>query len=238
MRILIVSDLHANLEALRRLPSVWDELWVLGDLVNYGPNPCEVIEFVRAHAALVVSGNHDHAVAWDEDPRCSHRFRRMAEETGRYTKSVITEDQRAFLRGLPRTAARECAGVRFLACHAAPRDPLYEYRAPESPLWEEESSESTDVLLVGHTHLPFCRCAGRIVVLNPGSVGQPKHGRAQASYALWDDGEFRLESVDYPVEETVAKISALPLSPEARTDLISVLRSGSALVRFSHTVSS
>jgi len=231
MRILIVSDLHANLEAVRGLPVRWDQLWVLGDLVNYGPNPCEVIEFVQAHAALVISGNHDYSAAWDQDPRCSPRFRRMAEETGRYTRSVITEDQRRFLRGLPQTATRHCAGVRFFACHAVPRDPLFEYRTPESPLWaEDRPPASTDILLVGHTHLPFCRRADGNIVLNPGSTGQPKHGRARACCAVWEDGEFRLESLEYPVEETVVKIAALPLSAEVREDLISVLRSGSAAV--------
>lgn len=229
MRLLIVSDLHGNLEAVRSLAEGYDELWVLGDLVNYGPNPCEVIEFVRANASLVVRGNHDHAAGYDEDPKCSPRFRRMAEETGRFTKSVINASQREFLRSLPLTAERQVAGVRFLACHAAPENPLYEYRAPDSPLWDSElSSGRADVLLVGHTHLPFCRRAGNCIVVNPGSVGQPKHGTRRACYAIWDDGELRLESAEYPVEETVAKLRALPISPEARLELISVLGAGSA----------
>ena len=108
-----MSDLHANLEAVRRLPESYDELWVLGDLVNYGPNPCEVIEFAKAHASLIVRGNHDHSAGYGKDPKCSERFRRMAEETGRYTGAVITKDQRNFLRSLPLTAERTIQGVRF-----------------------------------------------------------------------------------------------------------------------------
>ena len=65
MRIAIVSDIHGNWEALRSLPADYDELWVLGDLVNYGPDPSAVIEFVRAHAAVVVQGNYG---ATDQDP--------------------------------------------------------------------------------------------------------------------------------------------------------------------------
>jgi predicted phosphodiesterase len=61
MRIVIISDIHANLEALTSLPGGFDALWVLGDLVNYGPNPAEVVEFVRSTASLVVRGNHGHA---------------------------------------------------------------------------------------------------------------------------------------------------------------------------------
>ena len=79
MRVLIVSDLHANLEAVSALPSAYDQLWVLGDLVNYGPDPATVIRFVRDRAAIVVRGNHDHSIGFDEDPQCSQRFRAMAE---------------------------------------------------------------------------------------------------------------------------------------------------------------
>jgi protein phosphatase len=228
VRILIVSDLHANLEAVRGLPESYDELWVLGDLVNYGPNPCEVIEFVKVHASLVVRGNHDHSAGYDKDPKCSQRFRCMAEETGRYTRAVITKDQRDFLRSLPLTAERTVEGVRFSLCHAAPADPLYEYRAPNSPLWDAELARaSADVLLVGHTHLPFRRQLGRRMVANPGSAGQPKHGAPRACYAIWDNGELRLESAEYAVEETVGKIRTLPVSPEVEADLIAVLEAGS-----------
>ncbi len=225
MRILIASDFHANLEAVRALPESHDERWVLGDLVNYGPNPCEVIEFVRTHASLAVRGNHDHAAGYNWDPKCSERFRCRAEETGRYTRAVIAKDQREFLRSLPLTAERWVGGVRFSLCHAAPPDPLYEYRAPDSPLWDAEIERaSADVLLVGHTHLPFCRRLGSRMAVNPGSVGQPKHGFARVCYALWEDGQVRLEAVEYPVEETVGKIRALPVSPEVRDELIAVLR--------------
>lgn len=71
MRIAIVSDIHGNFDALAALPREYDQLWVLGDLVNYGPEPKAVIDFVREHASIVLRGNHDHAVGRHEDPRCS-----------------------------------------------------------------------------------------------------------------------------------------------------------------------
>ena len=186
-----------------------------------------MIEFVRTHASLIVRGNHDHSAGYDQAPQCSERFRRMAEETGRYTGAAITNKQRDFLRGLPLAAERSVGGIRFSLCHAAPPDPLYEYRFPDSPLWDAElACASADVLLVGHTHLPFCRRLGSRMVANPGSVGQPKHGAARACYVLWEDGELRHESAEYPVEDTVGKIAALPLSPEVQADLIRVLRTG------------
>ncbi len=228
MRILIVSDLHANLEAVRSLPQDYDELWVLGDLVNYGPDPREVIEVVRGHASLVGRGNHDHAAGYDQDPRCSPRFRQMAEETSRYTNAVLSPDEREYLCGLPPVAVREVEGIRLLLCHAAPPDPLYEYRSAESPLWDAELERaSADVLLVGHTHRPFHRRLASRMVVNPGSLGQPKHGASRVCYAIWEDGDVRLESREYPFEETVAKIRDLPVSEAVRNDLIQVLRTGS-----------
>ncbi len=77
MKIVIASDMHGDLEALTALPE-FDELWVLGDLVNYGPNPSEVVDFVRANASVAIRGNHDHTIGFDADPRCSPAFREMA----------------------------------------------------------------------------------------------------------------------------------------------------------------
>ncbi len=214
------------------MPDDYDELWAPGVLVNYGPNPAAVVEFVRSNASLVIRGNHDHAVGYDADAQCSARFRRMAGETGRFTTAVLSEDHRQYLRSLPLTAEREVAGVRFLLCHATPENPLYEYRAPDSALWETEVSRiAAGVLLVGHTHLPFARRFGTRLVANPGSVGQPKHGKPRACYAIWEDGDLRLESCDYKLAETLAKVRALPVSPEVRAGLESVLRMGSVSAR-------
>ena len=227
MRVLIVSDLHANLEAVEALPSDFDQLWVLGDLVNYGPNPGEVMEFVRARAALVVRGNHDHAAGFGEDPRCSARFRAMAEETGWHTQSVLSEEQRGYLRGLPLTATVTADGHEVLLCHAAPSDPLYEYRREVSPLWLADAvAPAITVQLAGHTHVPFQRLLGTRRIVNPGSVGQPKHGRPEACYAVWRDGTITLGSAPYDFERTIEKLQGLPLSREVFGDLTYVLRNG------------
>src|SRR5467141_1203249 len=101
MRILIISDLHANAEALLALPQDYDELWVLGDLVNYGPNPVETIDFVRSRASMIVRGNHDHSVGFGVDCGCSPRFRTMAEATRCYTASLLSDADKQFLRDLP-----------------------------------------------------------------------------------------------------------------------------------------
>jgi putative phosphoesterase len=228
VKVLIISDLHGNLEAIRALPSDFGQLWVLGDLVNYGPNPAEVIDFVREKAAMVVRGNHDHSVGFDEDPRCSQRFRAMAEETRRYTDSVLNDEHRRYLRNLPLKATVAAEGVRFLMCHAVPSDPLFEYRREESPLWlADEVGSAINIELVGHTHIPFRRFLETRSVVNPGSVGQPKHGRAEACYAIWEDGKLSLGSAAYDVEQTVEKLRRLSLSAAVFEDLAFVLRNGS-----------
>jgi len=225
LKILILSDLHANLEAFRAIKEQCDELWVLGDLVDYGPEPGPVIELVRARASVVVRGNHDHAVGFDADPQCSPAFRQMAEQTRRHCLTVLTEAEKRYLRELPLTAVREVAGVRFHLSHALPSDPLYPYCGPNSERWGEEAARvEADILLTGHTHLPFVRQIGERLIVNPGSVGQPKHGRAEACYAVWEDGRIELRSTAYDVEATVAKVAAMPLEEAVREQLVWVLR--------------
>ena len=228
MRICIISDLHANLEALQALPENYDQLWVLGDLVNYGPDPAAIIEFVRSRASLVIRGNHDHAVGFAADCGCSPRFLRMAEATRDYTIATLSERDKRYLRELPTSARRQVAGTTFFLCHATPANLLYEYRAPDSPLWdrEEEASRGADVILAGHTHLQFSHRRGATSVVNPGSLGQSKMGNPLARYALWEDGLFELKACEYAVETTAMKIGTLPIAEELKHDLVAVLRAG------------
>jgi putative phosphoesterase len=214
MRIVIISDLHANADALAALDERYDELWVLGDLVNYGPDPEAVIHEVRRRATMVVSGNHDYAVGHASDPRCSPPFRAMADATQRYTMTRLSEEDKAYLRSLPLTATCVRDGRRVYLCHATPSDPLFAYCPPDSPQWADEVARvDADVVLVGHTHLPFIKTVGRRQVANPGSLGQPKHGGPHASYAVWEDGEITLRTVPYPLERTIEKLKQLPLAP-------------------------
>ena len=157
MKLLIVSDIHANLEALQAvLGESHDELWVLGDLVNYGPNPSEVVELVRRRASMVIQGNHEYAIGNSADPRCSRPFREVARAVQDYTESVLNAEQKEFLRNLPRTAVRTIDGCRFFLCHATPTDPLFKYCPAEPAWWAPEIARvEADIVLTGHTHLPF-----------------------------------------------------------------------------------
>jgi putative phosphoesterase len=231
MKAVIISDIHGNLEALRSLPETFDELWVLGDLVNYGPEPGGVVDFIQTNADVVVRGNHDHAVGFDEDPRCSRPFREMADVMKEYTRSVLSDAQKQFLRDLPSTKSLDVEGVRVVFCHAVPSDPLFAYCLPDADRWQAELEQAgADVLLVGHTHIPFVREFGTQMVVNPGSLGQPKTGTPAARYAVWDTTQGRrgieLRSFDYDFERTISKINALPIRSDVRASLAHVLRHG------------
>ncbi|WP_414471784.1 metallophosphoesterase family protein [Microvirga sp. M2] len=227
VKLVIVSDIHGNYDALQALPEDYDELWVLGDLVNYGPQPAEVIATVVARASLVVQGNHDHAVAHDDDSAWSPRYRAMAEATRRYTSSMLSDAQKAFLRGLPEQVQIERDGTTFHLLHGTPADPLRGRWPTDEAEWEAELAGVTaDVLLCGHSHVPVLRRLGGKTLLNPGSLGQPRMGGACASYAVWQDGAFELKTFHYPVQETVRKLRELPLPAKIASELMEILHTG------------
>lgn len=227
MKIAIVSDIHGNFDALSALPEEYDELWVLGDLVNYGPQPREVVEFVMEKADIVIRGNHDQCLGYGDDPRCSARFRAMAEATRRFSEAALTSTHKKYLRSLPERLELKRTRTRFFLCHATPSDPLYEYRLPESDQWIDDCAElRSDVILVGHTHIPFVRCLSRQTLVNPGSLGQPKTGKPDACYAVWENGEVSLRTYAYPLKRTAEKIRSMGIGQDVQQTLITVLESG------------
>ena len=233
MKAVIISDIHGNYDALRSLPESYDELWVLGDLVNYGPEPYPVVDYVRNRAKFVVRGNHDHAVGFGTDPRCTPRYAAMAAATQEFTESELCVAQKRFLHDLPCTTHFMRGNQWIYLCHAIPSNPLYGYCPPESEQWPKEVRDLTeaDVILVGHTHIPFTRQIGDKLVVNPGSLGQPKTGTPEARYAVWEDGRIELKRYEYPVEETIRELEALHLDKEVQGELISALTTGAVADR-------
>jgi putative phosphoesterase len=228
MKIVIISDIHSNLSALEALPEHdYDQLWCIGDLVDYGPKPHEVVRWIEDRATVTVRGNHDHAVGFNAEPRCSAPFKRLADETRRFTENVCTPEDVEFLRNLPVQRKLTVNSTAFYLVHATPTDPLFGYCPENSERWQTEIGwTNADVLVVGHTHTPFIRKIGKTTIVNPGSVGQPKTGRSLACYALWEDGEIFLKEYSYPLIDTIQQIRKMPISPDDQDTLIAVLGTG------------
>lgn len=227
MKIVMVADIHGNFDALKALPESYNELWVLGDLVNYGPQPKEVVDFVRKNAAVTVRGNHDQCIGFGDDPRCSARFREMADATRVFSSAALSFEQKVYLTSLPLQSIVIRAQTRFFLCHATPSDPLYTYRAADSNDWVDDCQNlAAEVIAVGHTHIPFVRSFNGQVLVNPGSVGQPKTGDPNACYAVWEDGRLSLRTYHYPIDQTIAKIRAMPVAKSIQEDLVWVLQHG------------
>lgn len=195
MRIAAFSDVHGNKHALdavladcrRQAP---DRTICLGDLAGYGAFPNEVIETIRSDEIPTLLGNYDDGVAFDRD-ECGCAYVTPEEiargdRSLRWTQSVVTPENKAWLREQPRELRLEAAGRRMLCVHGSPRrinEYLYEGR-PERSLLRMLSGEEADIVLCGHTHLPYQRRVGDIDLINVGSAGKPKDGDPRAAYAV------------------------------------------------------
>jgi len=233
VKIAIISDIHANLASLEAFPEKdYDQLWCLGDLIDYGPKPREVIRQIRKRAAITVRGNHDHAVGFNVDPQCSLPFKKLAAETREFTQRICTPDEMDYLRNRPIQQEISIDRTSFYLVHAMPTNPLSGYCLKDSEQWEKELDwVRADVLVVGHTHTPFIRRTGGKTIVNPGSLGQPKTGRTLACYAVWEDGEISLKEYPYPLADTIDEIRAMPISQDAQDGLIAVLQTGALPTR-------
>jgi putative phosphoesterase len=232
MRIAIVSDIHANLAALASIQEPYDLLFCLGDLVDYGPQPCEAIHWVKERALRVIRGNHDHALAYEADCHCAPVMREASVTTRQWHARLLSPEDKEYLHGLPITERVEIAGASFHLAHAAPAGDLYDYHivpdASDEVLRERVEGIDADFILLGHTHLPMRRTIGKTAIVNPGSVGQPRHGDPRASYAIWEDGEIRFYRNVYDVTVTTTLLEQAPLPPSVIVQLGSILKNGAA----------
>lgn len=226
MKILIISDLHANREALDAVQESWDRLICLGDLVDYGTCPHEILDFVKQHASLTVCGNHDHAVAFDADCGCAPPFHAMSVATRALMKQMLSSQEIEYLRDLPEEESIEMEGARFYLCHAAPTNHLYKYlgKGLRNDMWVEEAAAvDANFILVGHTHQQFVKGLGEKMFINPGSLGLSRDFPGKACYAIWDEGHIELKRVPYDVKKTIDRVMSSPLSLVVKEQLEQVL---------------
>lgn len=226
MRIAVLADVHGNLEALESVliaihKDGADRVYVLGDIVGYGPDPTACIYRIREAEAICVLGNHDEALI---KPAHIHELNPMARETLLHSRDMVGVDELDYLRSF----AYRCSEGDAVLSHANPAEPenwqclfLFEHID-----WCLQALTSR-IAFVGHTHYPAIYChmdatsvpltSSEVAIgrhrylINVGSVGQPRDGDPRACYALWDTGSSRVElrRVDYAVQRTQEKIHAL-----------------------------
>ncbi len=227
MRNLLVADIHGNWPALEAIREPFDACFCLGDLVDYALDPVPCLDWVRRHATHAIRGNHDHGVAQNVVITGKNGFKYLNGVTRALTREMLSAEDIRFLGRLPVSRTVSINGTRFLLVHASPRDPLDEYAPPDVEFWRRRlQNVNADVICVGHTHQPYVLQVDGKLVINPGSVGQPRDGDPRAAYAIIEDLKVDLRRVEYPVEDAVQKILASNIPEQARERLAEVLRTG------------
>ncbi len=243
MKALIVSDVHSNLEAFQTViddaivRGGFDEIWSLGDLVGYGPDPSACVDLLSSYEHSAVAGNHDLAAVG----RISvERFNPYAAAANRWTAMQLTQEHAKYLNRLPLKLEIE----EFTLVHGSPRDPIWEYLITVESAIACFTHIDTYWCLVGHSHMPFL-CIPRpdgaafmafpddravqldeeAMIVNPGSVGQPRDGDARASYVIYDNAAQMIthRRVEYDIAATQDKMRQHGL-PNYLIDRLSVGR--------------
>lgn len=227
MRILLLADIHGNRHALEAISEEYDVCIFLGDLVDYGVQPGPCIDWVREHAHYTVRGNHDHGVAQNVIVDGKNGYRYLTSVTRTLSRKLITEEQQHFLSRMPLTKMVTLNDIRFFLVHASPRDPLDEYAPNDIEFWERRLENiDADVICVGHTHQQYVLQVGEKLVINPGSVGQPRDGDSRAAYAILEDRKVDLRRAEYPMDETIQAVEDSPLPKDVKRYLIDIYRNG------------
>jgi putative phosphoesterase len=229
MRVLLLADIHANWPALQAIGEPHDLCVVLGDLVDYGLEPAPCLAWVRERARYVIRGNHDHGVAQNVSVFGRNGFKYLTTVTRPLSRERLSTDDCRYLGTLPVSRLVTIDDIRYLLVHATPRDPLDEYAPPEVEFWSRRlENVDADVVCVGHTHYPYVLEVGDKLVINPGSVGQPRDGDPRAAYAVIDNQRVELKRVDYPIDDTVRVIEDSSLPDLAKAMLTEAFRTGNA----------
>ena len=239
MRYAIIADIHANLAAflavlvdIERRGEV-DEVWCLGDIVGYGPEPHQCIELLRQTNHVCVAGNHDLASIGKVE---TYEFNPDAVAAVQWTAKQLTPRDISYLEDLPMVMEKDD----FTLVHGSPREPIWEYIMSISGAEQNFAYFKSKFCLVGHTHAPMVFSYGKDgsctfsqfspnkefvlgenrLIINPGAVGQPRDGDPRASYAIYDSKteKIGLYRVPYDVGATQARMveESLPMRLVAR----------------------
>ena len=205
MRYAIIADIHANLNAFEAVLDDIEhrrgvqEVWCLGDIVGYGPDPHQCLELLRQYSHICVAGNHDWAAIGKID---TSYFNPDAAAACHWTARQLNAEDIQYLESLPPVIQRND----FTLAHGSPREPIWEYLLSTSDAKENFAHFESQFCLVGHSHVPLLFESGEDracslkefpenttlklsknrLIINPGGVGQPRDGDPRASYAIYD----------------------------------------------------
>ncbi len=232
-RILLVSDIHANLTALDAVladaaANGFDAVWSLGDTVGYGPQPSECLSRLKDLDAVAVAGNHELAALGQISVEDFNPYARAA---ALWTARNLTDDAREYALALPQKIVVDD----FTLVHGTPRNPIWEYLVNPEVAEECVNDLETDNCVNGHTHMPAAfhvsndgkgasfpvsETGVKLMpgtgnwLINPGSVGQPRDHDPRAAYAIFDDETrlLRFHRVEYEVLATqrLMQLAGLP----------------------------
>jgi diadenosine tetraphosphatase ApaH/serine/threonine PP2A family protein phosphatase len=229
MKVIIISDIHGNLEALNKVLEYIDKLEgekrvvCLGDIVGYGPDPAECFKIVKSLTDNICLGNHEDAVL---DTDYDYQINRHARESIRWTRDILGEEIKDAIKKLPLQIEED----NVLYVHASPDDPmLWKYITNAGNAYSSLIEMKYSLCFVGHSHIPRVyayqkteRDGKKVVIskegrtiVNVGSVGQPRDGSPMLSFAVFDDNNWDVEIIrlEYDYHKTMAKIEKanLPL---------------------------
>ncbi|MEG2787822.1 MAG: metallophosphoesterase family protein [Romboutsia sp.] len=246
MRIAVISDIHSNIYALEsvleniKIKNV-DMIVCTGDLVGYGTRPNEVIETLKSTKVLTIMGNYDDAIGNLKivcgcdypDPKDSEKARLSMD----FTSQATTNENKEYLRNLPKELAFTFNNKTIRFVHGSTRL-INEYLKENSKEANEVMSEFVDDILVcGHTHIPYFKYYGDKLLVNAGSVGKPKTGNPKANYVIIDlqnennisktpsKVEIEIVELEYDLEKIVKEIEENEILPN---DFARIIKTGSS----------
>ena len=213
MRYAIISDIHSNIHALDMVLQDIDDqgadvIICAGDLVGYCPFPNEVIDALKDRRAICISGNHDRACANLD----TFNMNPLAAKAIFWSVKNITEEGMGYLRRLMPSARLNLGGIAAAMFHGSPR-------MDDEYVFEEDADAGllqiakAEIMISGHTHVPYVKKLPQGILVNPGSVGQPRDGDPRASYLLFDERgqEFALRRIEYPTKEAASAVRSAGL---------------------------
>jgi diadenosine tetraphosphatase ApaH/serine/threonine PP2A family protein phosphatase len=234
----VISDIHANLEALQAVIDDIDrqgdieKIFCLGDIVGYGGSPVEVLDIIMKRCEFTVKGNHDDALF-----NGCERFNDSAARAIRCHLDILSAENKRkqerldYLKNLPETMALE----KFMFVHASPRNPVMEYILPNDPMFNPMKMEDIfsfvdSICFVGHTHFPgvfveeeddfihyspaeigmeFSFDEGQKAIVNVSAAGQPRDSDPRACYAVVQDNIIQWRRVEYDIDKAISKIKEI-----------------------------